>query len=259
MSHNEQTLLRLENVSRTYEKKGQIIKALKPLSFDLTEGEILGIVGESGSGKTTLLKQVIGIEKPDTGRIILNGNEIDPTRRQDQKELYKSMQMIFQNAVMSFNPRRKICASMDENLKFLGGVSGKGKRREIMAQYMEMVELDPSLLDRYPGELSGGQCQRAAIARALMIKPKILLCDEVTSALDVIVQDKIIELLTRLSRELSVSMIFICHDLALVSGFCDRVLVMKQGECVEQGNCEMVLSDPQNPYTKQLLASVLSI
>ena len=144
------------------------------------------------------------------------------------------MQMIFQNASMSFNPRRKIRTSMDENLRFLAGIPGRERRRETMEQYMEMVELKPELLQRYPGELSEGQCQRAAIARALMTQPKMLLCDEITSALDVIVQDKIMELLEKLADRLNVSILFISHDLALVSGFCDRIMVMKEGICVEE-------------------------
>lgn len=259
MKNEKEILLRLENVSRSYQKKGRTVKALKAIDLELYKGEVLGIVGESGSGKTTLLKQICGIERPDSGTVWFQGKEIDPFNREEQKELYKHMQMVFQNACMSFNPRRRIYTSMDENLRFLSGTPGKEKRREIMQHYMELVELDSELLNRYPGELSGGQCQRAAIARALMVKPQILLCDEITSALDVIVQDKIMELLEKLSVELEVAILFVSHDLALVSGFCDRVMVMKTGECVEYGECEEVLTNPQHDYTKQLLASILTI
>ena len=148
---------------------------------------------------------------------------------------------------------------MDENLRFLSGVSSRERRRVIMEQYMELVELKPELLQRYPGELSGGQCQRAAIARALMTQPEILLCDEITSALDVIVQDRIMELLKKLADQLNVSILIISHDLALVSGFCDRIMVMKEGTCVEEGDCEEVLMNPQHEYTRKLLASILTV
>lgn len=148
---------------------------------------------------------------------------------------------------------------MDENLRFLSGISSRERRRVIMEQYMELVELKPELLQRYPGELSGGQCQRAAIARALMTQPEMLLCDEITSALDVIVQDKIMELLEKLADQLDVSILFISHDLALVSGFCDRIMVMKEGICVEEGDCEEVLTNPQHEYTQKLLTSILTV
>lgn len=259
MNSKREELLRLGQVSRSYEKNGKIVEALKPVDLKLYKGEVLGIVGESGSGKTTLMKQISGIEKPDSGRIWFQSEEIRPFHRRDQKELYKHMQMIFQNASMSFNPRRKIQTSMDENLRFLSGVSGRERRRVIMEQYMELVELKPELLQRYPGELSGGQCQRAAIARALMTQPEILLCDEITSALDVIVQDRIMELLEKLADQLNVSILFISHDLALVSGFCDRIMVMKEGTCVEEGDCEEVLTNPQHEYTRKLLASILTV
>ena len=255
MNSKREELLRLGQVSRSYEKNGKIVEALKPVDLKLYKGEVLGIVGESGSGKTTLMKQISGIEKPDSGRIWFQSEEIRPSHRRDQKELYKHMQMIFQNASMSFNPRRKIQTSMDENLRFLSGVSGRERRRVIM----ELVELKPELLQRYPGELSGGQCQRAAIARALMTQPEILLCDEITSALDVIVQDRIMELLKKLADQLNVSILFISHDLALVSGFCDRIMVMKEGTCVEEGDCEEVLTNPQHEYTRKLLASILTV
>ena len=258
MKSEREELLHLEQVSRSYEKNGKVVEALKSTDLKLCKGEVLGIVGESGSGKTTLMKQICGIEKPDSGRIWFQSKEIRPFHRKDQKELYKHMQMIFQNASMSFNPRRKIYTSMDETLRFLSGISGRERRRETMGQYMELVELKPELLQCYPGELSGGQCQRAAIARALMTQPEILLCDEITSALDVIVQDKIMDLLEKLIDRLDLSILFISHDLALVSGFCDRIMVMKDGTCVEEGNCEEVLTNPQHEYTKKLLASILT-
>ena len=148
---------------------------------------------------------------------------------------------------------------MEENLRFLAGIISKKEQEEIIYSYMEKVDLKKDLLLRYPRELSGGQCQRAAIARAIMIQPEILLCDEITSALDVIVQDKIIRQLKELVRQQEISVIFVSHDIALVSSFCDRIMVMLNGECVEQGNTKDIMTAPQSEYTKVLLDSVLEL
>ena len=146
---------------------------------------------------------------------------------------------------------------MRENLRFLSGIKNKKQQDAIMREYMQKVDLKEELLDRYPGNLSGGQCQRAAIARALMVNPKILLCDEITSALDVIVQDKVVDVIIKLAGELHVAVIFVSHDLALVGSLCDRILVMKDGTAVEQGSVEEILSHPKTDYTKLLLDSIL--
>ena len=246
-----------KDISRSYRKDSRVIQALHPISFQVEQGEILGIVGESGSGKSTLLKQIAGLEVSDTGELFIDGEKLELTRHFDRRKRYREIQMIFQNAAGSFNPRRKIKDSMRENLRFLSGIKNKEQQDAIMREYMQKVDLKEELLDRYPGNLSGGQCQRAAIARALMVNPKILLCDEITSALDVIVQDKVVDVIIKLAGELHVAVIFVSHDLALVGSLCDRILVMKDGTAVEQGSVEEILSHPKTDYTKLLLDSIL--
>lgn len=168
------------------------------------------------------------------------------------------MQMIFQNAAGSFNPRRRIRKSLDETLTFVAGLNGK-EREARRNELVSMAGLAPELTERYPSGLSGGQCQRMAIARALVANPKILLCDEITSALDVSAQAQIVQLLSKLCRELSMSAVFVSHDLALVSSLCDHILVMHHGSCVEQGSAEDIIHHTQNDYTKTLLESVLTV
>ena len=251
------TVLEVKNITRTYRKNGIVIPALKDISFSLEKGEILGIVGESGCGKSTLLKQIAGVETPDAGEIYLNGAKLKPVYRKNRKERYRQMQMVFQNAAESFNPRRWMAASMRENLKFLSGISDKKEQMRIIGFYMDKVGLKEELALRHPGEVSGGQCQRAAIARAVMTNPDLLLCDEITSALDVIVQDRIAKLIRGLAKELDIAVVFVSHDIALVGSLCDRMIVMLDGECVEQGETGQILAAPQCNYTKLLLDSVL--
>lgn len=253
------SVLEVRNISHTYIKNKQQIHALKSVSFSLEKGEIMGVVGESGCGKSTLLKQISGIETPDSGDILIHGSVPEGKNLKSRRKRYSTMQMIFQNPLESFDPRRKIITSMEENLRFLAGIISKKEQEEIIYSYMEKVDLKKDLLLRYPRELSGGQCQRAAIARAIMIQPEILLCDEITSALDVIVQDKIIRQLKELVRQQEISVIFVSHDIALVSSFCDRIMVMLNGECVEQGNTKDIMTSPQSEYTKVLLDSVLEL
>lgn len=252
-------VLEVKNLSRSYKKKNQKIEALQPVDLSVAAGEILGIVGESGSGKSTLLKQIAGIEKPDTGEILLAGRPVEQQKARNRREQYRHMQMIFQNASGSFNPRRRILTSMEENLKFLAGIRDHEQQMERIRYYMEKTGLEPELAQRYPWELSGGQCQRAAIARALMVEPQLLLCDEITSALDVIVQDRIASLIRSLTDEFQVAVLFVSHDIALVGSLCDRIMVMRDGVCVESGDAVQVLEQPKSVYTKQLLASMLPV
>ncbi len=225
------------------------------VSLRAAEGEILGIIGESGSGKSTLLRQIACLERPDKGSILLEGREM--TGRHTV-EVCADIQMIFQNAARSFSPRMKIKTALNETLKRLGRLKGEAleRRRE---ELVCMVGLSPELAERYPAQLSGGQCQRMAIARALAAKPRLLLCDEVTSALDVSAQKQVVRLLGRLREELGLTVLFVSHDLALSSGICDRMLVMKEGQCVEEGTTEEIIRHPGHAYTQNLLEAVLSL
>ena len=246
------SLLECIDISKRYVRSGQTTDALTSVSFSLDKGEILGIVGESGSGKSTLLKQISGLEKPDAGEILLNGLPL-PSRR--TKAQYRTIQMIFQDAPASFHPRRTVVSSIKETYKSLCGSLDGLELPALCAS----VGLDPALSNRLPGALSGGQCQRFAILRAISVHPEILLCDEITSALDVTSQAQIIRLLADIVRRENMSAVFVSHDLAVVSMICDRVLVMKDGRTVEEGSTAEIINGPKEPYTRKLLSSVLEI
>ena len=235
-----------------YRKQNTTIEALRDVDFRLKKGEILGLAGESGSGKSTLLTLIAGLEPPSAGSILLHGRELRPDR---PKEDYRMMQMIFQNASASFHPRRTILDSITETVHSLRGKAAKVDAAALSA----LVGLSPELMMRYPRQLSGGQCQRFAIARAMAVSPDVLLCDEITSALDVTTQAQVIRLINGLRETENVSVMFVSHDLALVSMICDRIMVMKDGVIVEEGPTRKVIGDPKDPYTKKLLDSILSV
>ena len=235
-----------QHLSRCYTKKEKKIQALKDVSFHLKEGEILGIVGESGSGKSTLLKHISCLERVDEGTLLHEG--VDYTGK-TPAYAGKFLQMIFQDALMSFDPRMKMKKAILE----AADTSDESGVMEIL----DAVGLDKSLLEKRAGSLSGGQCQRMSIARALCSDAKILLCDEITSALDVTTQAQVVALLTELRKTKGLSIIFVSHDLALVSMLCDRIMVMKDGECVESGETKDVLGNPQHEYTKELLDNLI--
>ena len=245
-------LLEGKHINKTYARGKSSVKALIDVDFTLGDGEILGIVGESGSGKSTLLKQISGLETPDSGEILLSGAPLGKKRTLAD---YRTVQMIFQDAVGSFHPRRKISASIRESVHNLCGRDKEPDLEGLCA----LVGLDPTLAERYPRNLSGGQCQRFAIARAVAVEPKILLCDEVTSALDVSSQAQVLKLLADVVREKHMSAIFVSHDLAVVSCICDRVMVMYHGKVVEEGDVRSVIDRPQEEYSKKLISSVLEV
>lgn len=238
---------------RIYKKNRKELRALDSVSLKLERGEILGIVGESGSGKSTLLKHIICLEKLTSGSLYFCGQEYTGAK---PKDICSHMQMIFQDATGSFDPQMKLSKAFREIYPLIDhGDDKTGHINEIIKN----VGLSPDLLDKYPGQLSGGQCQRMAIAKAVAVSPEVLLCDEITSALDVSVQAQIIRLLSELRYHMDISMIFVSHDLALVSSICDRIMVFKDGRCVEEGDKRKVILTPQEEYTKGLLASVLRI
>lgn len=244
-------VLQVEHARRTFRSKKGEVKALDDISLKLHKGEILGIVGESGSGKSTLLRHIACLEKLDEGKLILHGKEYTGSRPAD---ICGDMQMIFQNANASFDPHMTIRKSIAETL---AGVKKRKEGPEFYDALAARVGLNPGLLDRYPGHLSGGQCQRLAISRALTVEPEILLCDEITSALDVSVQATFVSLLLKLREENNLSILFVTHDLALVASLCDRVMVLRHGKCVEEGNPKEVMRNPSHEYTKLLIDSIL--
>lgn len=249
-------ILEVKNLTKIFQKRGKKdFVAVDHVSFQLFPGEILGVVGESGSGKSTVAKLVTRLIDATEGTIAVNGGDITHAKGAALRDIYADMQMVFQNPAGSFDPRRTLGDGISESLKN-HGVS-KEERRKRVVGLLERCGLSKEFADRYPYEVSGGQCQRAAIARALAIGPKILICDEATSALDVTVQKQILELLQFLQKADGLSYIFICHNLALVQMFCDRVLVLYDGKVVESGTPDKVILSPQSEYTRCLVDAVL--
>ena len=244
-------VLQVEKLSKHYKKGKSLHKAVDEVSFTVDEGQIVGLVGQSGSGKSSIAKLICKLIEPTSGSIILNGKELSKLEKPQLKELYQDVQMVFQSPYSSFNPRKTIAFAISESMRNRG--YPKQQIEERCAQLLLDCGLEAALAKRYPHELSGGQCQRAAIARALAIQPKLLICDEATSALDAVLQAQIIELLKSLHKSYKLSCLFICHNLALVQQFCDKVLVMYEGKIIEQGNTHMILSEPQHEYTKRLI------
>lgn len=235
-------------------KKGKVVHAVDHVSFHIEEGEFLGLVGESGCGKSTIAKLLMGLLKPDAGQIWLKDKEI---RYPYSRETYRTLQMIFQMPQDSFDPRRTIGRCIADIQVNFGMHRAEAAKKTI--HYLEKVGLEERYAGKYPHQLSGGECQRAAIARAIAVKPEIIVCDEITSALDVSVQAQIIELLQELKKERKISLLFISHDLALVQGLCDRIMVMHNGVIVEEGMAGQVLKTPRHEYTRLLLSSVLEV
>lgn len=251
-------ILKVENLTKVFSRQGQgDFTAVKGISFDLLPGECLAIIGESGSGKTTAVNLIARLLDATSGRIILNGQDITHLRGKELHGVYRTMQMVFQTPTDSFDPRRTLGDGIGESLRN-AGVSRK-ETRERVGELLKKCGLSPEFASRYPHQVSGGQCQRAAIARALAIEPKLLICDEATSALDVTVQKEVLDLLNELRAQQgqSLSILFICHDISLVQQFADRVLVMYQGNIVEEGTPDEVIRAPQDHYTKRLIDSVL--
>ncbi len=249
-------ILSVKDLSKTFKLHGrEDVKAVSNVTFELFPGETLGVIGESGSGKTTLVNLITGLLPATEGTVLLDGIEVTKCDGKSLRNVWKKLQVIFQTPTESFDPRRTlgdgICESMRNN-----GVS----KTDAMSRARELLKLcglPEEFVHRYPHEVSGGQCQRAAIARALAIEPKLLVCDEATSALDVTIQAEIIELLVKLRKELDMAILFICHDIALVQQFCDRVVVMYHGELVEEGIPDEVIAEPKNDYTQDLIDSIL--
>lgn len=251
-------ILKVENLTKVFSRSGQdAFTAVNDISFSLNPGECLGIIGESGSGKTTLVNLITRLLDATEGSILLDGADITQLKGRELRKVYRKMQMVFQTPTDSFDPRRTLGDGIGESLRNIG-MSRKETREEV-ERLLGKCGLPADFADRYPHQVSGGQCQRAAIARALAVKPRLLICDEATSALDVTVQKEILELLNELRSQQgnSLSILFICHDISLVQQFCDRVLVMYHGIIVEEGIPNEVIGHPKNAYTQRLIDSVL--
>ena len=256
-----EVLFRVKDLHVTYRRPGQkAVEAVRGVSFDLHAGETLGVVGESGSGKSTIAKTIMLLQPSSGGEILFRGKDIASFTSAERRQYRRDVQMVFQDAVGSLNPRMTIRQALDEILKkSAGGVRGNQSPRSLSQtpeSLLDIVGLSKAVLDQYPRELSGGQCQRASFARALAVNPKVLVADEPVSALDVSVQARILNLMRDLRRELGLAILLIAHDLSVVRNVCDRVCVMHRGLFEDVGPAEDVFDRPQSDYTKNLLAAV---
>ncbi len=231
------------------------VRAVDGISFHVERGETLGLVGESGSGKSTACRAVLQLIGPISGSVKFEGREIAGLGRRQMRPLRREMQMIFQDPYASLNPRKRVGQIVGEPLKLQKVASGSDLRRQVQ-ELLERVGLSPEHYNRYPHEFSGGQRQRIGIARALAPKPKLVICDEPVSALDVSIQAQIVNLLDDLQDEFGLAYLFVAHDIGVVRHISDRIAVMNEGEIVEQGTADQVCENPQHDYTKKLLSAV---
>ncbi len=245
-------VLRVHDVDATY---GGVIKVLENVTVQVPRGRTVAVVGESGSGKSTLARAITGLLPPRKGEVFFNNKALPRALKDRDKDTLRRIQMIYQSADTALNPRQRVRDVIGRPLEFYLGLKGQERDRKVV-ELLEQIELSEDLIDRLPGELSGGQKQRICIARALAADPELIICDEVTSALDQIVQEGILKLLLKLQKETNVSYLFITHDIATVRAIADEIVVMYQGRVVQQGLKTEVLSPPHPPYTELLLSSV---
>jgi len=262
---NDTPLLQVRDVVTSFDikqkgsyfwQKPATLKAVNGVSFDLYAGETLGVVGESGCGKSTLARTIIGLVEARSGSIKFNGKEIRGASKRQMRMTRKDMQMIFQDPLASLDPRMTVGDIIAEPLRTYYPKMTKAEVEQEVRAMMSKVGLLANQVNRYPHEFSGGQCQRIGIARALILKPKLIICDEPVSALDVSIQAQVINLLQEVQQEMGLALIFIAHDLSVVKHISNRVMVMYLGNAVELGTDKAIYSSPTHPYTQALMSAV---
>lgn len=249
---SDDIVLAINGVDAAY---GGSVKVLHDVNINIPRGRTVAVVGESGSGKSTTARVITGLLPPMKGEVLFNGEPLPNALKDRNKDQLRRIQMIYQMADTAMNPKQTVAEIIGRPLEFYLGLKGK-ERDDRIIELLEMIELDDSFMDRLPSEMSGGQKQRICIARALAANPEVIICDEVTSALDQIVQEGILQLLLRLQREFNITYLFITHDIATVQAISDEIVVMFQGKVVEQGPKSEIMSPPFPDYTKLLLSSV---
>ena len=263
--NNSKELLMVKSVSKTYQGKFEINKiikfnspTLKNISFSIYDGECLGLVGQSGCGKSTLARSILGLESLDSGSIVLDGFQIYLNQRTG-RDARSKIQIVFQDPFSSFNPRHKIAKIISEPFNLFQNKPNKKAKTDILRETILNVGLTENDLTKYPHQFSGGQRQRIALARAIIIKPKLIILDEALSALDVSLRNNMIMLLQKLSLDYKLSYLFISHDIQLVRAITNRVVIMKEGTIVEIGNTQDIFNNPAHPYTKSLVEATPAI
>ena len=254
----EQKLLQVSDLLAQHRSHGEVVTAAESVSFDLSAGECVALVGESGSGKTTIARCVVGLHEPQGGSITFDGEALAGRASRRSREQRRRIQIVFQNPYESLNPRRTVGDSVGWPARALRSSTRSAAEQEV-GELLARVRLPAATARRYPSELSGGERQRVAIARALAAHPDLLVCDEVTSALDVSVQAATLELLRELQADLGLGLLFITHDLGVVASAADRILVLERGHVVEQGDVGVVLGAPAQPYTQRLIGAAPSL
>jgi oligopeptide/dipeptide ABC transporter ATP-binding protein len=239
-----------------FQKQVGAVRAVDGISFDVREGETIGLVGESGCGKSTTARLVTRLLEPTDGKIIYRGEDIAHASRAELKPMRRDMQIIFQDPYSSLNPRKTVGSIVGEPFIIHNLEKDEGKRKKMVQELMDRVGLNPEHYNRFPHEFSGGQRQRIGVARAIALKPKLVVADEPVSALDVSIQAQIINLLAELQRELGLTIVFIAHDLSVVRHVCDRIAVMYLGKIVELADADQLFDHPRHPYTGALLSAV---
>jgi peptide/nickel transport system ATP-binding protein len=250
-------LLSVENLRTSYTSHGHTLHAVDGVSLEVGEHETVGLVGESGCGKSTLGKTIVRLLRPSEGAIHLNGEDISQLGERSLRTVRRTVQMVFQDPFGSLNPRQRVGTILDTPLKVHGVRDSKERRRRIL-EITGKLSIPQEALQRYPHEFSGGQRQRIGIARALVLRPRLVVCDEPVSALDLSIQAQILNLLVDLKKDLGLAYLFISHDLSVVRYFADRVLVMYLGRIVESADHATLWRNPRHPYTRALLASIPS-
>ena len=236
-------------------RRGTPVRAVDDVSFDIAPGETLGIVGESGSGKSTTAYCVLRLVEPTSGRVEFDGTDITALGGGDLRKARRQMQIVFQDPYSSLDPRMRVRTVVSEPLR-VHGIGDRASRRRRVDELLELVGLSPSAADRFPHEFSGGQRQRVGIARALALEPKLVVCDEPVSALDMSVQAQILNLLKDLQDELDLTYLFISHDLAVIRTVSDRIAVMRHGKVVETARADALFASPGHEYTQELLSAI---
>ena len=259
MFREEDIILRADHITKEFPASGgRKVRACDDVSLCVYKGKTLGVAGESGCGKSTFARVLMQLETAEQGAILYHGRDLNKLSRAEQRENRQKIQMVFQDPMASFNPKMRVVDILTEPLLNFKRIAKKDKR-DVAAKLLKMVELPEDFMDRFPHSMSGGQRQRIGIARALSLNPEILVCDEATAALDVSIQETIIELLMKLQREQGISIVFICHDIALIQSISHQMAVMYLGSVVEVIPGDKIKAEAAHPYTKALLGSLFSV
>ena len=251
-------MLEVKELTKTYNSGflGRVhTHAVNNISFEINDGEVFGLFGESGCGKTTTSKIIMGLIDATSGSVLYNGQELVGRKQKNWKPIRREIQMVYQHPQMTFNPRATIYNACAEPIRLYGLAKNKDEEREMIYNMVEQVGVSRDQLKKFPHEISGGQAQRISIARTLILKPKLLICDEPTSMLDISVQAQVLSLLKEINEKEKLTILYISHDLDVMNAICKRVAVMKSGEIVEMGDTKEVFESPKHIYTKQLISS----